>query len=220
VADVYAMFDRDFNALNRVTDLTGKIAVELALSVPGDDGGLVPVNSLFCQIEEESDQLPSEIQEALGAAKECIERVFESSGMFDEISISQLTAWTNWMNVALLDALNGDAIVPFSKDEPVLAMESGARESGLVLDIENDGELLVEFCNESYEHLQNIEQGVLVLEMEPENADTLNTIFRAFHTFKGGAGLLNLAPIRDLAHELETVLDMARTHISCRLTPT
>ena len=41
-------------------------------------------------------------------------------------------------------------------------------------------ELLREFINESGEHLQNIELGVLTLEENPTDADTLNSIFRAF----------------------------------------
>ena len=82
----------------------------------------------------------------------------------------------------------------------------------IVLNIENDGELLREFIAESREHLDNIEQGVLVLEGQPEDAETLNTIFRAFHSFKGGAGFLNLIPINRLAHVLESLLDLARQH--------
>ena len=84
--------------------------------------------------------------------------------------------------------------------------------SPLTLNLDSDRELLSEFINESQEHLANIEQGVLVLEDDPTNADTLNTIFRAFHTFKGGSGFLNLLPIQALAHELESLLDAARQH--------
>jgi two-component system chemotaxis sensor kinase CheA len=62
------------------------------------------------------------------------------------------------------------------------------------------------------EHLQNIELGVLTLEENPTDADTLNSIFRAFHTFKGGSGFLNLLPMKNLAHELESLLDLARNH--------
>jgi two-component system chemotaxis sensor kinase CheA len=80
----------------------------------------------------------------------------------------------------------------------------------LNLDIAGDGELLQEFITESREHLDNIEQGVLVLEKRPTDEETLNTIFRAFHTFKGGAGFLNLIPINRLAHVLESLLDLAR----------
>jgi two-component system chemotaxis sensor kinase CheA len=78
------------------------------------------------------------------------------------------------------------------------------------LDIARDTDLLREFIAESREHLDHIEQGVLVLENQPADGETLNTIFRAFHTFKGGAGFLNLLPINRLAHVLESLLDLAR----------
>ena len=51
---------------------------------------------------------------------------------------------------------------------------------------------------------------MLVLEENPTDKDTLNSIFRAFHTFKGGSGLLNLMPMNRTAHELENLLDLAR----------
>ena len=84
--------------------------------------------------------------------------------------------------------------------------------SPMTVNLDSDRELISEFINESQEHLQNIENSVLVLEDDPTNADTLNTIFRAFHTFKGGSGFLNLLPIQALAHELESLLDAARQH--------
>ncbi len=80
------------------------------------------------------------------------------------------------------------------------------------MNIGNDRDLLREFINESYEHLENIERGALALEGNPADAEMLDTIFRAFHTFKGGAGFLNLVPINQLAHDLESLLDMARQH--------
>jgi two-component system chemotaxis sensor kinase CheA len=79
-----------------------------------------------------------------------------------------------------------------------------------VLDIDADQELLREFFSESVELLQDIEQGVLVLEEKPGDKNTINSIFRAFHTFKGGAGFLHLAALGELAHELETLLDAVR----------
>ena len=91
--------------------------------------------------------------------------------------------------------------------------QQSAIEPPLELNLEGDDRDLIQgFISESYEHLQNIEQGVLVLEENPTDAATLNSIFRAFHTFKGGAGCVNLTPIKDLAHELESVLDAARQH--------
>ncbi|MCX5948860.1 MAG: chemotaxis protein CheA [Cyanobacteria bacterium] len=88
---------------------------------------------------------------------------------------------------------------------------SDAREeASLILAAGDDLELLNEFCNEGRDLLAQIEQSLLILEENPEHRDTLNQVFRAFHTFKGGAGFLGLIPIKDLAHILESLLDAAR----------
>jgi two-component system chemotaxis sensor kinase CheA len=79
-----------------------------------------------------------------------------------------------------------------------------------VLPADADGELVRLFCAESQDLLQDIEQGVLVLEERPQDKDTLATVFRAFHTFKGNASVMKLAVVQRLAHELESLLDAAR----------
>jgi len=71
-------------------------------------------------------------------------------------------------------------------------------------------ELVADFIMESREHLTGIEQQVLTLERDPTNNDALNSVFRGFHTIKGLAGFLEFPPIQEVAHELETDLDMAR----------
>ena len=78
------------------------------------------------------------------------------------------------------------------------------------LNLERDADLLREFCNEASELLSDIEQGLLTLEARPQDKETLNAIFRAFHTFKGGAGMLKLLPIQHMTHQLESILDKAR----------
>ncbi len=90
------------------------------------------------------------------------------------------------------------------------APQPAADEPAIRLNLADDSELLREFHSESLELLQSIEQGVLRLEQDPTDAATINSIFRAFHTFKGSAGLLNLDALRDLAHDLESLLDGAR----------
>ena len=80
----------------------------------------------------------------------------------------------------------------------------------IVVDSKDDLELLNEFCSEGRELLTQVEQGVLILEEQPSHRETLNQVFRAFHTFKGGAGFLALEPIKDLAHVLESLLEAAR----------
>jgi two-component system, chemotaxis family, sensor kinase CheA len=96
--------------------------------------------------------------------------------------------------------------------EKALYAEANKIEAGFTINLESqdDLELLNEFCNEGKDLLSQVEQGVLVLEEDPAHRETLNQVFRAFHTFKGGAGFLGLEPIKDLAHNLESLLDAAR----------
>jgi len=98
---------------------------------------------------------------------------------------------------------------PSPKVAPAAAVPSGD-EPAIRLNLKDDADLLREFHGESQELLQNIEQGVLVLEERPTDTNTINSIFRAFHTFKGGAGFLHLDALRDLAHNLESLLDAVR----------
>jgi two-component system chemotaxis sensor kinase CheA len=74
----------------------------------------------------------------------------------------------------------------------------------------SDPELLNDFILESREHLTSIELQLLTLDQDAANAEAIHSIFRGFHTIKGMAGFLDLDAIRNLAHEVETVLDLAR----------
>jgi two-component system chemotaxis sensor kinase CheA len=74
----------------------------------------------------------------------------------------------------------------------------------------HDPELVGDFVTESREHLSSIEKRLLTLEENPEEMEAVHAIFRGFHTIKGLAGFLDFMPIRDVAHEVETLLDLAR----------
>ncbi len=75
---------------------------------------------------------------------------------------------------------------------------------------EADLELMGGFTAEAKEHLDASDTHLLTLESAPGNMEALNAVFRAFHTIKGAAGYLELGEIRVLAHETETLLDLAR----------
>jgi two-component system chemotaxis sensor kinase CheA len=87
---------------------------------------------------------------------------------------------------------------------------SAEAESVSILPADADPEMMRLFCAESQDLLRDIEQGVLVLEEQPGDADTLATVFRAFHTFKGNASVMKLVAVQRVAHELESLLDAAR----------
>lgn len=75
-----------------------------------------------------------------------------------------------------------------------------------------DPELVGDFLLESSEHLASIEAQLLTLERDQANSEAIHSIFRAFHTIKGLAGFLEFQAIRDVAHEVETLLDKARNN--------
>ena len=73
-----------------------------------------------------------------------------------------------------------------------------------------DEALLNDFITEALEYIDEIELNVLNMEQNPEDKDYVNAVFRPFHSIKGVAGFLNLTNIRDLAHNLENLLDKVR----------
>lgn len=75
---------------------------------------------------------------------------------------------------------------------------------------EEDVQILGDFVVESMENLESIEVNLVDLEQDPSNSETINAIFRPFHTVKGVSGFLNLKKINRLAHATENLLDSAR----------
>lgn len=66
------------------------------------------------------------------------------------------------------------------------------------------------FIEESKEHLQNLNNNLLALEQQPNNAEVINEIFRSAHTLKGMAGSMGFNSMANLAHAMENVLDRIR----------
>jgi len=66
------------------------------------------------------------------------------------------------------------------------------------------------FVVESRELLQMMEDSLLQMEENGGDPETINAIFRAAHTIKGGAGVIECRFIVDFTHVLENVLDEMR----------
>ncbi len=66
------------------------------------------------------------------------------------------------------------------------------------------------FIDETKEHLQTLNEHILELEKDPENADTINEIFRAAHTLKGMSGTMGFARMQRLTHDMENVFQEIR----------
>lgn len=67
------------------------------------------------------------------------------------------------------------------------------------------------FIDETKEHLQSLNEQLLILEKEPENSETINEIFRAAHSLKGMAGTMGYRRMQKLTHNMENVFSEIRT---------
>ena len=216
----------DPTAVAAAQDLLQKIALELAFADPqgaGDPAALRElVRRLGAAVDAADPAIRDSVQEALGWL----------SGATNEAARLSVIAWCNawqpWMVEAVTAWQRGQPLPPapplpraapqappsaiaatvthaprqpaaFAGGEPVQVLAPG-----------HDPEIMRMFCEEATDLLRDIEQGVLVLETRPEDPETIATVFRAFHTFKGNAGLLKLVAPQLLAHELESLLDAAR----------
>lgn len=74
------------------------------------------------------------------------------------------------------------------------------------------------FIDESKEHLQMMNEILLVLENDSNNMAHLNEIFRVAHTIKGMSGTMGFNKVADLTHKMENLLDLIRNG-SIKVTP-
>jgi len=192
-------------------------------------------NSLLAQITEQIDELSTRLildgSPALTAAD--FERLAQAAGQACLVQLNdcalRLAAsvaaapappapeLTRLVGAGLeeLRRLLGEAPVPLPEVSQGTLDKAGPAESQPTVSepkaLAADEELIREFVTESSEHLATIESQLLILEKDNSATETLNAIFRGFHTIKGLAGFLEFASIQSLTHEVETLLDLART---------
>ena len=66
------------------------------------------------------------------------------------------------------------------------------------------------FFDEAHEHLESIEEQAMALGSGADDVETLNSIFRAAHSIKGGSGTFGFTQLTDATHEMETLFDGLR----------
>lgn len=69
---------------------------------------------------------------------------------------------------------------------------------------------LTMFIDESKEHLQAINENLLLLENQPQEISIVQHIFRSAHTLKGMSATMGFKDLASLTHEMENVLDLVR----------
>ncbi len=75
-------------------------------------------------------------------------------------------------------------------------------------DLEELRHLFLDECNENIELLEG---GLMRMGEGEDDADTLNEVFRAAHSIKGGGSTFGFLPMAELTHHMETLLDEMRS---------
>ncbi|BFH63846.1 chemotaxis protein CheA [Paenibacillus azoreducens] len=66
------------------------------------------------------------------------------------------------------------------------------------------------FIDESNDHLQSLNENMLLLEENPNDLSIVQVIFRSAHTLKGMAATMGFEDLAALTHQMENVLDLVR----------
>ena len=195
-----------------------RLASESVLAHVGRDDGLVPAYSLVGEMCELSSAEPA-LNLPLTRLRAQLEHCLDTAQPFTAILLGHLHHMVEWLVRAIECARRGQP-VPTPEVAPASAPASAAGTGDsvaaakgdvlMVFTLEDNRELLTEFHAEVVDHLQQIEAALLLLDQQADNPEALNSIFRSFHTIKGNAGFLGFVPMQTLAHEVESLLDLAR----------
>jgi two-component system, chemotaxis family, sensor kinase CheA len=197
-----------------------RLAGESVLAAVGRDEGLIPAYSLLGELAGQCAEVPA-LLAPVRAVLEQIESLLDRAQPFDAPTLATLHSLVEWLPTALESEVAGRPVAawvqaapaaPAAEATPASAAAAAEPDDTLLeLNLGENRELLQEFHSEAVEHLQAIESALLALEHRPDDPEAINSVFRSFHTIKGNAGFLGLVPMRRLAHEVETLLDLVRT---------
>ena len=205
-----------------VVKLLQQIGLELAFVDPVQENGIAglktPIASLSAAVGGDA---PEPVLAALAAARQWLDERAAADGKLTDEVIAKLKEWHPWL-ISAVDAWEQGTKLPSSPAwlAPAKAGHASPAQAAAAAEVpdqlveisigDGDAEMLQLFCAEAQDLLQDIEQGVLVLESNPKDSTTIDTVFRAFHTFKGNVGVMKLVVLQQLTHELESLLDAAR----------
>jgi two-component system chemotaxis sensor kinase CheA len=208
------MNDASSNSARRSEALLQQVALDLAFAQPGSTRVADSLGGLIDQIAAACEGAPEAIGTAVAACRRWLAACAVADGCLTQQTIASLNDWQPWMATAVLAWDRGQPIAPppaeWSVAPPASRMDSEPAQQVSVLPDGVDDDMLQLFCAEAQDLLQEVEQAVLVLERNPADSAMIDTVFRVFHTFKGNAGVIKLAVLQRLTHELESLLDAAR----------
>lgn len=68
------------------------------------------------------------------------------------------------------------------------------------------------FLEEATDHINDLEEALLLLENAPEDQELVERVFRAMHSLKGGGAMFGFERLSEFTHDLETLYDLVREH--------
>ncbi|MEW6667450.1 MAG: chemotaxis protein CheA [Thermodesulfobacteriota bacterium] len=199
------------------------IALEIVTMSKGDIPAMGRIMNALCRLAEEAGAgCEAGFREMMQALKRYLERLI----LADVEDLSPLEEGIGVLQTMHRALIHGE---PFRGDTASVLLRLGYRtDGGNSTDgtpggdgtkpqpspgpalTEEDRQILGDFVIESLENLGSIEVSLINLEQDPTDRETINAIFRPFHTIKGVSGFLSLTKINKLAHSAENLLDKAR----------
>ena len=75
------------------------------------------------------------------------------------------------------------------------------------------------FFEEAHEHVAALEALLVAVDVDAPDDETLNAIFRAVHSVKGGAAAFGHRDLAEFTHDFESILDRVRKHAARSAVP-
>lgn len=202
---------------DKLTELIEQAACGINMLSPTDLSEAESLQKILDQVDESIagvsrgpaqilEQAKSATSDAAEQLQKILQQEVEDTARSIEIVSQAISALQN-----LIDQITESDTEPDAEQSEQGAVETAEAQPQQATVIgEEDVTLVLDFITEANEHIEAAEAGLLELEAKPDDEETLNQIFRAFHTIKGMAGFLNLTDIGSLAHSAENLLDLAR----------
>ncbi len=222
---------------NKSYDVLNALSAEILAADPADKDAVVGIGSSLEGFLDKADGMPAELEKLFSVALELLQCVYGESlpdpaaameavatavsaaaeFLADGGDSQSLQAVAATMQKMLSLSKDGDAPAAASqpdnqpqKPQATNAPAQNTTSETNLLPGDTDMDLLSEFIVECLDHIAAAEAALLELESNPDDAEQINTIFRAFHTIKGTSGFLGLNLVQNLAHKAENLLDRAR----------
>jgi len=151
------------------------------------------------------------IRDKIKIARKKIERIIKNP---DANNASEFTEINNMIaqSLAIMDEnpVDYNENVPQSTSVENSGKQRTENKQEFSLPSDFDSDIINEFIAESKEYLEDAESALLQLEKNPNDAEAINVVFRAFHTIKGTSGFLQLDLCSNFAHVAESFFSRIR----------